>query len=169
VLSTSENGAPISDLVSDSNSDTFAGSICPLKLSLPHTRRPPAPLVLLPFVLVVVEKVPTAHPVVIVKDTARRRRAPPASSGHNSLVLDGVLLGSKRWVRVHYIILYDNEKLFGMSMSLCTHAMPFSLCRIFFLVSHPVIPPIYFDDRLEGYIQKCPQGFSDEADRFPHL
>jgi hypothetical protein len=71
----------------------------------------------------VVVKALTAHPVATVKDTARRRRVPPGSLGHNSLVLDEVLLGSKCWVRVHYIILYDDEKIFGMSMSLCTHAM----------------------------------------------
>jgi len=86
---------------------------------------------------VVVVKAPTARPVVTVTDIARRRRVHLANSGHNSPVLDEVLLGSKRWVRVHYIILYDNKKLFGMSMSLCTHAMlSFVMQDIFFLPSH---------------------------------
>lgn len=47
-------------------------------------------------------------------------------------------------MRVHYIILYDNEKIFGMSMSLCTHAMlPFAMQDIFLLPPYtwPTFPP----------------------------
>jgi hypothetical protein len=69
------------------------------------------PLALLLSVLVQVVKVPTAHPVATVMGTVRKRKVLLATSGPNTLVvLDEVLLGSRRWVRVHYIILHDNQQ-----------------------------------------------------------
>ena len=103
----------------------FLGSTCPPRSSPLPTRKPSALLVPLPSAPELEAKVHTVRPVATVMDTAaRRRKVLQEITGHNLLASDGVLLGSRFWVRV-FTLSIKTARIYGMSMSYVS--MPF-LC-----------------------------------------